>query len=547
MSAGDPSPPEGNGFDRRSFLRLGAGAGAALAGVSGLAALAGNEPAFAASAPKHGGSLQVATEAEEDGFDPGLVTWDTSGVIYARTVYDSLAVLGANGSVQPYLAQSIKHNADYTSWTITVRPNITFHNGAPLNGAALYANAEHLVASPIVGPALSPIADIAVSGPYSITFTMKQPWVAFPYGLTGQAGMVAEPGSLKNGTAMRNPIGTGPFVFKEWVPGDHFTATRNPHYWRPGLPYLNSITYRPIPDIASRDDSLKSGTVSLLISSDVQSIVDFRGNSQYVITTDLHKVTGETDQIFLMLNAASPPLDDVRVRTALAYAISPKVINDTLGYGIAPLSTGPFTAGTPLYAPTGYPQYNPAKAKALLRQVAAEKGPISFAMGCTNVGRNLQTMELVQAELQSVGVKTTINQVLQSSYITNALFGKYQLYLWRQFGTPDPDSNFIFWSSTTTGAIGSESLNFARNKDSLIDAALTVGRENPNPRLRIKAYQQVARRFAADIPYLWLTRAVWTVVHAQNVTGLLNPTVPGGTPALPIISGVFFPSNLSLT
>jgi len=533
-------------IDRRGFFRLAGATGAALAGAS--AAWSGAGAAGAASGtPRRGGHLIVGTEAEEDGFDPALVTWDSSGVVYAKTIYDPLATLAPDGSVKPYLAQSITHSPDYTTWTITARPNITFHDGTPLDGQALLVNAEHLATSAIVGPALSPIAKISRTGPLTITFTMKEPWVAFPYGLTGQAGVVLSPNSIKNATAMRNPVGTGPFVFTEWVPGDHFTATRNPHYWRPGLPYLHSITYKPIADIASRDDSLKSGTIQMLMSSDAQTIVDFRGSAQYTLTTDLHKVVGETDQIFLMLNTASPPLDDVRVRQAMAYAIDPRVINDSIGYGIAPLSTGPFTSGTPLYAPSGYPEPNPAKARALVSAVHKSTGPINIEMAVTNVGRNLQLMELVQAQLGAVGIKSSITEVEQAAYITNALFGKYQVLLWRQFGTPDPDSNFVFWSSTTAAPNAVPSLNFARNKDPVIDAALNVGRTNPSRAARIKAYQTVARRFGADIPYLWLTRAVWSIVTTPPVGGLLNPTFPGGAPALPVISGVFNPSNLWLS
>jgi len=536
----------GHELDRRAFLRFSAGTGAALLGAGGAAAL-GEGSVGAAGGPVRGGHLIVGVEAEEDGFDPGAVTWDSTGIVYAHTVYDPLAWLAPDGSVRPYLAQSFTHNPDYTQWTITVRPNVRFHDGTPLTGAALAANGEHLASSLLIGPALSPIASINVTGPLSATFTMKQPWVAFPYSLAGQGGIVAEPSTLKNGTAMRNPVGTGPFVFSEWVPGDHFTSKRNPNYWRPHMPYLDSVTYRPIADVASRDNSLKSGTIQMLHSSDAQTIVDFRSNSQYSLTTDLHKVVGETDQIFLMVNTAAPPLNDVRVRQAMAYAIDPKQINQTLGYGIAPLSTGPFSPGTPLYSPTGYPEPNPAKARALVAAVRRQKGPVSFTMAVTNVGRNLQLMELVQSQLQAVGISTNITEVQQAAYITNALFGKYQVCLWRQFTTPDPDSNFIFWTSPTAAPVGAPSLNFARNKDPLIDTAMNTGRTNPNPALRVKAYQTVARRFAVDLPYLWLSRAVWSVVSAKQVGGVTTATFPSGAAAQPIISGVFFPSNLWLT
>ena len=100
----------------------------------------GHPDGISTATPKKGGQLIFGVEAEEKGFCPTQGTFDDSGILYARTVFDPLAIIAADGNVQPYLAQSVTPNTDYTVWTITMRPNLVFHNGTPCDGAAVAAN-----------------------------------------------------------------------------------------------------------------------------------------------------------------------------------------------------------------------------------------------------------------------------------------------------------------------------------------------------------------------------------------------------------------------
>ncbi len=97
------------------------------------------------------------------------------------------------------------------------------------------------------------MASMQVTGPLTVAVTMNAPWEPFPYSLAqAQTGYIAAPSMLNSKNGTTNPVGTGPFIFKEWIPNSHFTATANPHYWRKGLPYLSSITFKPIIDPSSR-------------------------------------------------------------------------------------------------------------------------------------------------------------------------------------------------------------------------------------------------------------------------------------------------------
>jgi ABC-type transport system substrate-binding protein len=199
--------------------------------------------------------LIFGVEAEEQGFDPASARYDATGIIYARTVFDPLTTVAADGSIQPYLAQSVVPNADYSEWTVTMRPNVVFHDGTPCDAAAIVGSLEHFLTGEYSFTA-KPIEHITTTGPLTLTVKMNQPWVPFDAymagGIGGQLAWVAAPAMIKNKNGTNHPIGTGPFVFDQWVVNDHFTANKNPHYWRSGLPYLDSITYKPIPDSQSR-------------------------------------------------------------------------------------------------------------------------------------------------------------------------------------------------------------------------------------------------------------------------------------------------------
>ena len=547
-------------FDRRALLAGGAAAAAGLAGASalglgwdGIAGAVTNGPGrngVSKKTPKKGGSLVFGVDAEESGFDPTQARFDEVGVMYARTVFDPLTIVLANGDWAPYLAESVVPNSSYTSWTITLKPNVLFHDGTPCNGAALVTNLEAQSKSLLTGVVLNPtLVSITQTGPLAAAITFKDPWVPFPYylagGIGGQVAYVAAPSMLANKNGTSNPVGTGPFVFQEWIPNDHFTATANPKYWRPGLPYLESITFKPIPDEEARAEALKSGTIDIMITDTPQIITQFRGNRSYSYIDDSGKVAGEPDMNCIQLNGGEAPFNDPKVRLAAAMAINRQQYAKVIDQNVLPVSNGLFTPGSPYYSATPYPKYNPSEAASLVK--AAQKthgGPISFTFGTTNSPAAIRAQEYIQQAWQAVGFKVQNTIVEQNDDINNALVGKYQALAWRQFGAVNPDLNYIFWSSTTVGGEGDLSINMARNNDPKVEAALLAGRSSTEHEVQATAYQTVNKRLAVDLPYLWLDRAVWAVISEPSVQNFNNPTSPQGQPAYGMIGGSVWPTQI---
>jgi peptide/nickel transport system substrate-binding protein len=548
-------------MDRRTFLRV-AGSGAVLsAGATLLDSCStsstlinrgktGNSryqvspsTGVGKGTPVRGGQITVATGSEINGFDPSTSSWDTTGLQYAQTVYDQLAALAPDGSVYGYLAESITPNPDYDVWTLQIRSNVVFHNGTALDAAAVKENLDAFVASELTGAAFNNVEKTTVTGPLTVQVITKTPWVAFPFYLTSQVGTIAEPSTLGT-TAQNRPIGTGPFVFDTWVPNSHFIANRNPNYWRKGLPYLASIQYQPLIDPGAREDALKSGSIDVMQSNFTQNLVDLTGYTGIAVINDLFS-TFEPDMDCVMLNMDVPPLNDLRVRQALAYAVDAETIVQDIWNDIPPVATGPFVPGSPDYAPTGFPKYNPTKATQLVKQYESETGKqISFNFDTVPSAQYVRINELVQAMWLKAGIHCTIQEIEQADLIQNALTGKFQATAWQQFNSPDPDGNYVWWSSKSVEPIGGLSLNMARNSDPLIQQALDVGRESTDPQTRALAYQEVARRFAVDLPYLWANRAVWMVAAHTYVQNFAGPTFPGGAKRLSMIAGVISPTEI---
>lgn len=511
--------------------------------------------------PKTGGSLVVGVEAEEAGFDPTNAHFDSTGICYARTVYDPLAIPSADGTPVPYLAQSWSHNADYTEWTISLRPKVFFHDGTPCNADALAFCMNACKASSLVNFTLGYMKEAQrVNGSETdVKVIMHQPWVPFPAWLCGYiGGQIAYPFSPRQfntkgsapGESLLNshPVGTGPFVFQEWVPNDHFTATKNPNYWRKdkhgtALPYLDSITFKPLPVVSSRWTALQTGTLDLIHTDDPGTILDIKGDTTLGFNTDIDSPV-EHDMDFGLINTSQAPLDDVRIRQAFAYGFNNAEYRSVIGHNIVQPSTGPFSPGSKYYAPTGFPQYNPQKAIALVNAYKADHGgstPV-IQYGTVNTPSSVASSSLIKSFVEATGMSMEVTQVEQSALITNAIFGQFHIYGWRQFANIDPDLNYPFWASTKPSS--GISVNFSRLVDPLVQREIDKGRQATDEATRITAYQAVAKEFGTSCPYIWVDEDIWALGAGPTVENFNNPTAPDGSPGLPAISGIIWPTEI---
>jgi ABC-type transport system substrate-binding protein len=558
---------ESHEIDRRTFLSQGAKVGGALvlAGAAGSALAAcgssssgssttvpssGSAPGVGTGTPVKGGSLTVGTVAEIDGFYPPSNHWDTNGFLYANTLYDPLCAIAADGSIQPYLCESVTPNATYDTWTMTLRPNIKFSDGSDLTAAVVVSNSTELKASLLTGQALVQVTSVTATDPMTVVYQLEAPNPGFAAGLTTQVGYIVGQSmidSVKAGNKTPTPVGTGPFVFQSWQPNDHFTATRNPNYWRAGLPYLDQITFRPIPDTIQRESTLKTGGVDMIESTDPDTINRFKGQSGYQLVDSTTGVLGEPTVAFIMLNTVVAPTNDITIRTALAQSLDQATVQKIFGGGLTKPISGLFLPGSEYYSDSGYPAYNPAAAKALVAKYTAQHGQPKLTLLTITDPRLAQVVQIIQQMWNQVGFDVTISQIEQANLINDFIAGEFQAATSYQFGTIDPDLNYVWWSTTTAKPVGSIALNFARNSDPVIEQAMLTGRHTTDQATRVQAYQTVNQQLAKDLPYLWLQQYLFSEVATSRVQNFANPTLPSGAKQYAFDEGIFVPTQIWLS
>lgn len=484
------------------------------------------------------GSVTFALEAETSGgFCLPQAQLAASGHQVRVAIYDSLTTINTKGDYVPYLAKSVEPNAAFDEWTISLREGVTFHDGTPVDAAAVALNLDTIRGK---NPALptrlltfvySNIDTVTVVDPLTVVVTTKTPWPAFP-GYLVERGMVA-PAQLDDpSTCATNMIGSGPFELVEWRPNESLTVEANPHYWRKGYPKVGEIVFRPVPDAQARVNGLKSGEYDLLTTSSSLQIVDLKQQAEAgdikLIATDKGAETA-----FLMLNSGKAPFDDRVAREAVALAGDAREVNQIRNKGLNTISTGPFPPGTDAYLPTGARTRDLKRARALAKQYEAEHGqPISFEYLTVNDPENLAIAQLVKEQQSEAGIEVSIRGVDQATLINEALAGSYTGAGFRLHSGGDPDLQYVWWHSGSP-------VNFGRINDPEIDALLDAGRVETDPAKRTKTYQDITREFAKEYYMLWSWYTFWAVGYQNDVRGVTGPPLPdGGGKPFALFAGV---------
>ena len=543
-------------YDRRAFLGRGAVAAAGLTVAGGAPTLLSGcgassptstgttaSPGVSTATPRRGGSIVVGVSSEIDGFLPALSHFDATGLTYANTVFDTLTKEASDGSIRPHLATSVTPNPDMTQWTLTLRPGVVFHDGSPLDADVVLQNFKAFKTSPLTGQAVAPVTNAKTTGELSLDFFCDEPLVAFPAYLTTQVGYVIALSQLDSGDS-QHPVGTGPFRYVSWEPNVSFTVARNDSYWQKGLPYLDTLTFKPIISDESRESALRSGTVDLMVSHDPGVIADLRHDPSYQQVTDLYTSVGEPDMDFICLNTAKAPLDDLTVRQALAYATDAAEIVRLFGRGIITVNQSLFPPGSPYRAAdNGYPTFDLAKAKALVAQAKpAHGGSLSLTLSDITDPRQAEIIQALQSMWEAAGFTVSLSQIQQVTYIDNLVGGGFQAAADEMFSAVDPDLNYVWLSPTT--ASGAIALNFSRLQDPRMETALQQGRTHAAREARVEAYQRVDRLLSQDLPYLWFSRAPWSMTANATTMNFANPILPDGTRGLGFAGGVFTPGQI---
>jgi peptide/nickel transport system substrate-binding protein len=516
---------------------------------AGPATTAGIKDDSTGGTPVRGGSLVYALEADTSGgFCLYKAQLAISGIMVARTIYDTLTMPGADGKIHPYLAQSVVGTANNTVWTIKLRPNIKFHDGSDLTAEVVKENLDHYRKdNPLFTFVFADVKSVDVVDNLTVRVTTTVPWTAFPWFLwsSSRLGIMAK-AQMDSQHCDTDLIGTGPFKYVSWKFNDKFVAVRNPNYWyhdpKTGaqLPYLDQITFIPQPDGSKRTSSLEAGDFTAIHTSDALETIKIRKD----IANGTLKDT-ESDKFpelgYLMLNVTKPPFNNLAARQALAYGIDRDAYNRIRNGGILENASGPFGPGVPgELQDTGLPTFDPAKAKAAAATYKQQTGhDLSFTLDYQADPSTTQDAITVQGMLrQNVGLNVQINAVPdQSTLINLAIARNYDAVLWRNHPGADPDTQYVWWHCANGGTVASNPngapacdnpVNFGGFNDPVISHDLDQARSMPDGPARTAVYEAINKRFASELWNLWSQYTLWTVAYKPTVHGILGPSLPDG-------------------
>ena len=325
--------------------------------------------------PTRGGQLVYGIEAESGDYCLTSAEIAAAGMQVVRAVYDPIVIPDSDGRYQPYLAKSVEPSADYKTWTITLKPDITFHDGTTLDATVVKNNLDAYRgtypgrSSLLFAFALENIAAVTVVDELTVRVTTTVPWVAFPAALyaSGRLGVLAQSQlDASQESCETEPVGTGPFRFVSWSPGKSLKVVRNPDYWQLApdgkpYPYLNAIDFRPVESSHERLTSLVRGDLNMLHTSEEGDLAETVPNMQADGLANALISDDFTETSYIMLNVRQAPFDRREARVALAQAIDRDRINDEANKGVATPADGRFSRAVMRYVEgTALPQYDPA-------------------------------------------------------------------------------------------------------------------------------------------------------------------------------------------
>lgn len=509
---------------------------AACGGSDGSATDDGASDDVESGEPVYGGDVTYALEAESSGgWCIPEAQLAISGMMVAWSVYDFLFVPSEDDGFVPFLVESYETNADDTEWTLHIREGVRFHDGSELDATVVKNNIDANLGryegrSSLLGSfTWSNIDLVEVTGDMSVLITTKVPWPALPAYLYGGArfGVMAQAQLDDPDTCDRNLIGTGPYMLEEWAVNDYLRTVRNPDYWRSDsegnqLPYLDSLTFRPVPDPQTRVNGLLSGQYDIMLTSSAPATESLEAAAESG-EIQLIQSSTNTEVGFMMFNQSHPPFDDQVAREAVATAIDRETYNEVVSLGLLETASGPFPPGAPGHLEdAGYPEFDPDRARELASDYEQRTGsPLEFTYSHGADEDNTRSAQFLQEQLEEVGITMNLRSLEQATLINTALGDDWDAMAFRNFPGGVPDGNYVWWSTGSP-------VNFGRIADDEVDALLDAGRVELDEDVANGIYQDLNRRLAEQVHFGWLDWTLWSIGADTDVRGIMGTELPDG-------------------
>ncbi len=490
----------------------------------------------AAFAQKPGGTLVIGRPSDAISLDPQKATTAPEVWVY-NNIFETLVVLDEKMQVRPVLAERWERVGD-KAMRFHLRKGVTFHDGTPFNAQAVKFTIERVIdpRSPARGRAwLGPVSGATVVDEHTVDILTSSPFGPLLNHLTMVfvVGIVSPDAVRKYGDDFgRNPVGTGPFKFEEWKSNQSITLARNDKYWGPKA-RLDKVVFRVIPEEGARTIAYDRGDLDMLLRAAPIEMARLKQDrkTQVVENAGLRVV-------YIGFNTATPPMNDVRVRRAIAHAIDVKGINDYVVENAMLPARGVIAPAVFGFKDTQLPEkyaFNPELSRKLFTDAGYTRGPDGIwqkggkPLEVTfwgSEGRDLKDREIteaVQAQLTKAGVKVNFQRFEFGAFLA-ALRKEVPEYDLFQLGwvTMTGDGDFGLYASFHSGNIPPKGTQYPRYKNPEVDRLLDQARASFDAAVREAAYGKALEQITNDVVWVPIYQTKESVVMRTYVKGYVG-------------------------
>ncbi|PYM43427.1 MAG: ABC transporter substrate-binding protein [Candidatus Rokuibacteriota bacterium] len=456
----------------------------------------------AAQAPT---SLVVQTGAEPPGLDLTATPASATAAVVFYNIQEALVKVDRHGRLVPWLAERW-HTTDNRNYTFFLKRGVHFHNGRELTAADVKYVIERAMNPETKHPYpgyYAAIGDIIVKDDYTITFSLKSLNANFILNLARQ-GSVIYPREAVD-TLKSDPVGTGPFKLAEWVRGDRIVLTRNPDYHVKGLPRLDRVVFRFIPDPNATLAALKAGDIDAsLFGLGPEHVQEVQKDARFQVV-----VGDTTNDVILAMNNSRKPYADVRVRRAITHAINKQDVLQGAMFGLGRILGSNVDPLNPYYVDvSGLMPYDPARAKKLLAEAGYPNGFETVLKVAPQYYYTVRTGEIIANHLAKVGVKVRIEQIEWGQWIAR---------VWRE---ADYDLTIIGHAEAWDIENYAKPTYYFRYDSPEFQTLFKESEVTLDDKARRELYARMQKKLVEDAPVVWLYMHPRLVVAKKGVAGL---------------------------
>lgn len=465
--------------------------------------------------------------------DPAAVT-DGESIKVTQNIFETLLNFSPEDTtVTAGLAKEWVVSDDGLTYTFKLEEGVKFHDGTDFNAEAVVKNVQrwsegsedtfYYFNSMFKAEGKDIIKEVVAQDEYTVVFTLTRPQAPFLNNIAMAAFGIASPTAFEaaGDTFGDNPVGTGPFTFVDWKRNDSITVAKNENYWQEGLPKLDKIIFRSIPDNSARLNALTTGEIDLADGINPSDGSSIEGNAKLQLIERPSMNIG-----YLGLTTTRAPFDNVLVRQAVNYAIDKQAIVDAFYEGRAEVAVNPMPSSIPGYNDeiTGY-EFDPEKAKALLAEAGYDGKEIElWAMPVPRpyMPDGQKTAEVIQKNLADVGIPSKIVTFEWATYLEKTQNGEADAFMLGWTGDNGDADNFLY-TLLDRDNIGSNNYSYYSNDE--VHKLLIAAQSEVDVETRNNLYKEAQTIIHEEAPWVPLAHSTPLLAAQKGVTGYLpHPT-----------------------